>query len=517
MQHGRRVCFLTPDKEGDVIRSLSLVWLPAAKPDDDDESDTAVEQDTASGAEWVILAGCEDGSIQEWTISSLSQTSPDAGRKPRRIFQLECLLQDGKKSSKLVNLEVLHLASPESSDEQVSKLLADARDGALLFALVKGYVSKSDGDEAAWLTRCIIPSYRNVTKTEDAAISASPITSVKFVGTDTSKDDLFKLQTRHVCLKEGDDIFGCLAAYRPSESAVGASGYNMGNARDSGDVFVVLCSSYGLIVYHEKADRSLDDDDEEYLSLVHFTGTTKQHIAHISSDTNLFTSVAISPDAKDIVLGRSNGQINLLDDIFDSVMNYLVTFKKKMLENEEGDVSGVMETLQHPHTSIVRRTVHWHSHPVVTVSFLAASGSRSFSSSINKSLISGGEESVLATWQLDRNFHRPTHFLARVSQGAIMHAACCPQSDVIVISCADNSIRCHNATNYDELWMEQGLASMPMHKEDEPNDSIIMMKDPITNLPMLSNLPGSPGMIHWLDPVSNSVVGVLEVSELYSF
>ena len=41
---------------------------------------------------------------------------------------------------------------------------------------------------------------------------------------------------------------------------------------------------------------------------------------------------------------------------------------------------------------------------------------------------------------------------------------------------------------------------------------IIMVKDPITSYPMLTNLPGSPGMVHWYDTKSSSVVGTLEVS-----
>lgn len=524
MHHGRRVCVLVPENENDVIRSLTLVWLPAAKTDDDEsDSDHNNIDVNSSAGEWVIVAGCQDGSLQEWAVSSLSlshsaycssismaETRSVNGRKPRRSFHLTCSHEN---EGLIKELEVLHLASPESCDDQISNMLADARGGALLFALVKG----NDGEETAtWLTKCLIPAYANITKRETDSINMSPITSLKFVDTKTSKDNLFKLQTRHVCLKEGDEVFGFLAAYRPNEDSMstGDSFDIMGgsSSKNSGDVFIVLCSSYGFVVYHEKANASLDEDDEEYLSLVHFTGSTKQHVAHISADSHQFSSVAISPDAKDIVLGRSNGQINLLDDVFDSVVNYLATFKNKMLENEEGNVSEVIEALQHPHSSIVRRTVHWHSHPVVAVSFLAASGSRrAFSPSMTKSLISGGEESVLATWQLERNFHRPTHFLARLSQGAIIHATCCHQSGKIVISCADNSIHCHNAANYDELWVEQGLASMPLHKEDTPNGSIIMMKDPITNIPMFSNLPGAPGMIHWLDPVSNSVVGVLEV------
>jgi len=78
--------------------------------------------------------------------------------------------------------------------------------------------------------------------------------------------------------------------------------------------------------------------------------------------------------------------------------------------------------------------------------------------------------------------------------------------------------------------MEQGLASMSLQEEYEEDEisrrhnktdanrrlpkrgPIIMVKDPITSYPMLTNLPGSPGMVHWYDTKSSSVVGTLEVS-----
>lgn len=540
MHHGRRVCVLVPKNDSDVIRALSLVWLPAARAEDAEESDEERDNviDGSSGeGEWVILAGCNDGSVQEWSVSSLSLshaeycssisvsagTSSDDERKPRRVFQLECSTSDGKDDVNIESLEVLHLASPESSDEHVSEILANAKGGSLLFALVKGKSGESVKEPDTWLARCLIPSSRDKTNKEILSVHLNLIASIKVVDGKMSKEQMFRSQTRHVCMREGDHIFGFLAAYRPSESMASAGmsldiaeGSNV--SRKAGDVFVVMCSSFGMIVYHESANsnNSAPLDDDEYLSLVHFSSHTKQHVAHISPDTRLFSSVAISPDVKDIVLGRSDGRIDLLDDVFDCVMDYLVTFKGKMSEREGGDVSETIEELQHPHVSIIRRSVHWHSHPVMAVAFLSASGSRAFPSSMAKSLVSGGEESVLATWQLDRNFHRPTHFLARVSQGAIIHATCCPQSGKIVTSCADNSIRCHSGSNYDEFWVEQGLASMPLHQDDQPKGSIIMMKDPITNLPMLSNLPGAPGMIHWFDPSSKSVVGVLEVQILFN-
>jgi len=97
------------------------------------------------------------------------------------------------------------------------------------------------------------------------------------------------------------------------------------------------------------------------------------------------------------------------------------------------------------------------------------------------------------------------------------------------VFCSDNSIQCYNGSNYDRVWMEQGLASMSLQEEFEEDEMsrrhnktdvrrlpkrgpIIMVKDPITSYPMLTNIPGSPGMVHWYDTKSSSVVGTLEVS-----
>ena len=135
--------------------------------------------------------------------------------------------------------------------------------------------------------------------------------------------------------------------------------------------------------------------------------------------------------------------------------------------------------------------------------------------------------------QLDRNNHKPSNFIARVGQGGIIHTTYCQYTSRIIVFCSDNSIQCYNGSNYDRVWMEQGLASMSLQEEYEEDEMsrrhnktdqvdanrrlpkrspIIIVKDPITSYPMLTNLPGSPGMVHWYDTKSSSVVGTLEVS-----
>lgn len=530
MHHGRRVCLLAPEEEGVVIHAVSLVWLPRVGTDDAGESETEEDHMESSG-EWVILAGCNDGSIQEWAVPSLSlshseycsslsiaETSIESGRRPRRVFQLDCFHEQSDERVKLVNLVILHLASPESCNEEVSNFLTKSRGGSLLFALVRGNTAESNEESTSWLVRFLIPQFANGIRKEKRYLEACSIVATHSVPTNISNEQLFSLQSRHICVDQGDTIFGFLAAYRPNESSINErpEGLESSTANfNAGDVFVVICASHGLCVYHDSAlsdteARFLVGVDDKFVPLVHFPAT--------KSDSSTVSSVAISPDVKDLVLGRSNGRINILDNLFDNIIDYLVKLRLKRLEKEKGDSSLTIEALQHPQTSTVWRAVHWHTHPVAAIAFLMASGNRYYSSGSTKSLLSGGEESVLATWQLDRNFHRPSHFLARVSQGGIIHVACCHYSSKIIISCSDNSIHCYSGSNYDRHWVEQGLASVPLHEEDassindgNSNGPIIMLKDPITNHLMLSNLPGAPGMIHWFDPNSASVVGVLEV------
>ncbi len=308
-----------------------------------------------------------------------------------------------------------------------------------------------------------------------------------------------------------------------------------------GEVFLVICFSKGFVIYrdpvflHNSSNPSMKPSSNR---MVHFTREV-QSTQHCDKQSSAYSSVAISPDVRDLALGRANGKIDVLDNVFDNAAEFL-----SIIGSSFGTTVGASEKeeerkLKHPNVVTVRRTVHWHSHPVRALTFLIPPLGHSSSAAavarnndgiamntITKSLLSGGEESVLVTWQLDRNDHRPSHFVSRIAQGGIIHLACCPFSGKIVASSLDNSIQCFSGSNYEKIWMEQGLASAPLHQEEEEGvvvkevgeksctvkGGIILGKDPITSIPILANLPGAPGMVHWYDPKSASVVGTLEVS-----
>jgi len=254
------------------------------------------------------------------------------------------------------------------------------------------------GENKTELIKCEISPYNNKDTTTTQDIELQTLSSVI-----TSSSKLYNeqvIQNKHICLKKKDEIFGLLAVYRPSSSKSLNNNNDLEymldntNANDtklSGDVFVVMCSSNGIIIYRD-TDSNSDDDNDDDLStkLVHFTKLVK--LPHYTKEQLYLSSISISPNVKDIVIGRINGHVDLLDNVFENVINYLNNHQQK-------------EVSEHPEVITVLRTMHWHAHPVRALAFITAQGRQhntvgtlasNFANPM--SLLSGGEESVLVTW-----------------------------------------------------------------------------------------------------------------------
>jgi len=652
MHHGRRVCVLRVgnDSDGDgmdfnqnygdggkgIIRAVTLAKL--CNKDKEHQFDQI--------GEWVILAGCSDGTIREWTVRSLTHGNESV--LPRRVWNAICPSvalhkQDGEKnknvagenddnsdddndamnddkkrmkkkdkesksadkkgygnntekdrsrngddnddacdnkeggvnikkksntSDSLDTISIVHLTCPTRMELDKAN-----NEGARLYALVKGNQPGNNKHKSQWIVQCTIPPFpgngnRDKSSDRTGKLTTKPMAPVKYISSKQSKDEkvMIQLQRRNVCLAKKDEVFGLVGAYRPIPSSEdedddmdcvvaggrreGSNEYNSKRKKGkhknkvNGEVFLVICFSKGFVIYRDPIylHNSNLNTKPSPNRMVHFTREV-QSTKHYDKQSSAYSSVAISPDVRDLALGRANGKIDVLDNVFDNVAEFLCRIGSSSSTSTLA-TAGVMEKkevgkLKHPDVVTVRRTVHWHSHPVRALTFLIPPLSHSSSTAaiarnnngvgsnpISKSLLSGGEESVLVTWQLDRNDHRPSHFVSRIAQGGIIHVACCPYSGKIVVSSLDNSIQCFSGSNYEKIWMEQGLASAPLHQEEEEGvvvkengkvsapvkGGIFLAKDPITHVPILGNLPGAPGMVHWYDPKSASVVGTLEVA-----
>mmetsp|Transcript_6604 Transcript_6604/g.14379 ORF Transcript_6604/g.14379 Transcript_6604/m.14379 type:complete len:555 (-) Transcript_6604:63-1727(-) len=99
----------------------------------------------------------------------------------------------------------------------------------------------------------------------------------------------------------------------------------------------------------------------------------------------------------------------------------------------------------------------------------------------------------------------------------IVSVLCCPRCNKVYVFTSDDSVQRYDGSNYECDWIERGLAVAALSRDGERGEergggAVEMVHDPITGLPMLTNLPGAPGMVHWYDPRSASVAGTLEVA-----
>lgn len=259
--------------------------------------------------------------------------------------------------------------------------------------------------------------------------------------------------------------------------------------------YVAIVEKRTLIVYYENDfSRQSNSNKNRFVRI-------RKHM-----DQSKICAAAISPNGEDVSLGYADGKI----DIIVSILSQCSTF-----------VDDLSKTRQHPEQTLLKRTIHWHSLPVKTLCYLGQPGSRAA-----PNLLSGGEEAVLVTWNIERGLSRPSYTLPRISKGCITHittnvypTSSSSNSDGmdIVVRGMDNTLQLIHGNNHAIQWKIQGLASSNNEcvnsvssTENEP--SVLLKFDPKTNMPVMTRLPGAPGFIHWYDCVSNQVVGELEVA-----
>ena len=511
-QHGGRVCELTPSRDGgdgereDVtVRTVSLAWL--APPEDgtaDGEGDG--DSDGGGGGEHVVLAGYSDGTLREWAVSDVAspRSGGTGGLAPRRTFRLRC--------GTMRDADLAHLSSPAGAD---ASAVMSPRGGAIVYAWIRGVVGKRT--TASCLGRLTVPAFSGDGPGGPIGLEVDRLATRETVSSKTPPGERAERERVHVCLRKHDDVVHLVASHRQPRRDGGGilERYNLEDGgAPRGEVHVVMVASHGLVFYIDSLDGDGKHRGKGTCRLVHYSKILKTS-QHYSTEHSAFSAASVSPGTEDLALGRANGHIELLVGVFENNRSYL------------DGLSAGGDAPAHPEEVTVRRTMHWHAHPVRTLAYVPSSGGGRGAprGASPLTLVSGGEESVLVTWQLDRNHHRPSDFVARVGRGGIVRLIPCPDTDRTFVFCADNSVQCYDSTSSERSWNVRGIASMALYEEEADvgrgagnrRGPVVVVRDPITNYPMMTNLPGAPGMVHWYDPKSSSVVGTLEVSGVRSF
>jgi hypothetical protein len=541
-QTGNAVANMIPfgnkDSLDDRIESVCLATYPT-KPQDassifgqllEENDDKPTNQMEIDAVDHVVLVGCSDGSLREFSIRALLASS--FGREqqhsvgnncgpcnldgpcfgPRRIFKIS------------QNQRIMHLAAPAC--------VARTDYGLLLYALAQSHKPPKDGHSRknstfpmSLLRLLLPPNYDNT------IMERKEVIQLWQEGKDQGDNMLARIKKidKVVCKEELRDD-GTMFSTAPirleavvRENTQGLFNPGYGTLRDQ-MVYLVMAKPTALNVYCERlADIALiggNADDAvkpKHFPLISFALTT----------TNCLGSMAVSTNKSDIACGLAQGHIVIYSNLLAHVEEYYrATERYESQTSADGGAkssAGGIKKPEHPSRKVIKAKVHWHAHPVTTLCYDPNS------SPTDPILYSGGEESVLVTWQLSRGVHRPSDLLPRIARRGIMHVICTKRTeassasntnDSILVYCEDNTLQLFETHNKALLWKAQGLASkgegMDKHTSKHPT---------ITNDPMgagssssasshlvLYGLPDAPGMVQWYDPRQQRVVGHLEVA-----
>jgi len=143
--------------------------------------------------------------------------------------------------------------------------------------------------------------------------------------------------------------------------------------------------------------------------------TNKQQVSSVSfpmPDSKLLSAVSLSPNGKDVACGCNSGEILIMTNLLAMIEDYAVGMEKYRAQTDSND-SAAIDKPTHPSKTVIPRKLHWHAHPVATLSYVRAS------SAAEPMLYSGGEESVLVSWQLSRGTYKASDLLPRIALGGL--------------------------------------------------------------------------------------------------
>eukprot|EP00980_Cylindrotheca_fusiformis_P021179 scaffold8136_cov127-Cylindrotheca_fusiformis.AAC.19 len=460
---------------------------------DVDDNDAEENQGSLSAVEQtveeiIVMVGCKDGTIREFNLQALGSLDKSAPVncgpyvlsgpcfRPRRVIKVS-------KTEPIMYLTVPLLSSP--NEEGILTYVVTRTKNVDQAALEEKKNGVSNVNVA--VLRVLIPHFDGkektvsmLSKSDDGVQRKQPIDNIKCrVGKDKSK----------VFLNTAP--FRMLSVSRPTKKN---STTTPGEA-----FFVILARANSIHVYYEQVQ-------------------SPRRFAPMSfpiPTANPLTAISVSRNNTDIACGHQHGDIKVWNNILDTLESYHVTMAANEQQFGREMARSSTNKPKDPRKDLIISKVHWHSHPVA--SMVHDSGS----SPMDPILYSGGEESVLVTWQNSRGTDRPVDVLPRIALGGIVHIACSDKTDTnpphsILVYCEDNSLQLFQSHNKGRKWKLQGLACKSK-EEDQLANSTSIAQDPRAfnskDSPLvIVGLPEAPGLMQWYHPSKQRLVGSLEVA-----
>eukprot|EP00533_Pseudo-nitzschia_delicatissima_P000621 CAMPEP_0116083258 /NCGR_PEP_ID=MMETSP0327-20121206/3172_1 /TAXON_ID=44447 /ORGANISM="Pseudo-nitzschia delicatissima, Strain B596" /LENGTH=913 /DNA_ID=CAMNT_0003574123 /DNA_START=280 /DNA_END=3019 /DNA_ORIENTATION=- len=428
--------------------------------DDDDDNDNDEELTTTTIAEeTLVMVGCRDGSLREFSLKQLM--SPKAGKADLQVYTIDGPCLRPRRVIRVLKKDpIMHMAIPHLTASQTQEGIVVYVAARRLQQDDEKVSSKSRRKAASFVVEVIRVLVPHFCKSKDVKISC-PMRSI----------DKFKAT---LSISKSKSIMNTL----PFKMLSATSPLPNGN---DASIFVVLVRANAISIYY---DQLLSSESFSPLLIT-------------MPSNNPLTACGISLNNADITCGHYVGNIRVINNILKDVEVYqIATRKEQQLHGTTSKKSKTAILPPDPLQNMITSRVHWHALPVSTIVY------DSMSYVQDPLLYSGGEESVLVTWQISQGKDRPVQVHPRMALGGIVHLSSSERCDAnpasgLLVYCEDNTLQLLESHNKRRLWKIQGLSSVQA--------GVSLQTDPrslgqANSQLVVTGLKQAPGYIHWFDP-----------------
>lgn len=450
--------------------------------------------------EIVVMAGCQDGTIREFSLKSLGGPSDARNVKCAEKYQImgPCyrprrVIRVFKRTESVMHLTVPHLRTEVRDD------------GILVYAVARTKGLEIHGGEKNEAKKKTFPKGNRFSINVGVLGLLVPhfdgSTNVVLSSEGDIKRKWFidKFPCIVGSLEKGKNITSTAPFQLISVAVPATMVTSHPQAHQQCTIFLLLARSNRISVYYQQLFRP----SEQFPPI---------HIQMPSN--NPLTVIDVSLNNADITCGHYRGNIQVLNNILVTIDKYHIEMSK-VKQLGSGSISTHIPKPQDPRKNMVISRVHWHALPVTSLTY------DSMSSAVDPLLYSGGDESVLVTWQLSQGNDRPADVLPRLALGGIIHLTCSDRIDGnaangILVFCEDNSLQLFESHNKGRQWKIQGLAT-GRDGEVAHSRGCCLEVDPRSNGEsksqiVVTGLSRAPGYMHWFDPSHQRLASTLEVA-----
>jgi len=453
---------------------------------------------TNSHSEQVLLAGMNDGSIQEFPLASVFDHDSGHGSNDAGVYRLSGQCVGPRRILGLTDEPVLHLAATT---------MAEKKEPPSTFVYAICETSRKATNKAggsikvqASLVRFVLPPVDSSTsKSSRKGSSIQRLSSVHILSAKLKYSlRRTKRRDKHKVLTKGPP-FAMVCTGR--SQGKGAQGLDSPSC-----IFVLVGSPASLSIYQ---DLVFDTETPD---------SSCTCITMSAPSNNPLSAFALANNGKDVSLGHWLGDVRVMENLLPLVDEYIVARARFEAQRSAAEdmVVGTLQRPPHPSETVVGRKLHWHAHPVSSLVYDTRVGTN------NAILYSGGDESVLVTWQLSQGTYKPAEVLPRLALGGIVHISSVPPRKTstisspggVIVYCEDNSLQLFESHNKSLIWKVTGLAAQEKRRDEIFPSCTSVTIDPCNTSSTeltFSGLPRAPGYLQWYDLSSQSVVSSLEV------